>query len=179
MIIVKVVLFPDGSQEDRLHQTILQFNKACNLISEVAFSSQTTNKRYIQDLVYARCINEFNLSSQMVIRAISKVVSALKNEGLSRQLFFKEQGVVFFDKRNARFSDIDLVNIKLIGGREIIPVKILSYCIINNDKTRVDGQMDLLIDENKFMLYANSNIQFPENESCQLGVFMGCDLGLI
>jgi predicted transposase len=79
-----VKLAPDEVQRVALLRTLEAFNAACNWIAERAYAARCANKIALQKLVYYGARERFGLSSQMVVRAISKVVEAYSRSA-SRQ----------------------------------------------------------------------------------------------
>jgi len=71
-----VKLAPTPEQHAALLRTLVTFNAACNAIALVAFQERRANKIALQKLVYYAIREQFGLSSQMAIRAISKVSEA-------------------------------------------------------------------------------------------------------
>ncbi len=75
-----------------------RFNSACDGIAEVAFREKTANKLRLQRLVYGEIRARFGLSSQLAIRAISKVCEAYKRDKTIRPRF-RPHGAVPYDQR--------------------------------------------------------------------------------
>ncbi len=75
-----VKLAPTPEQHAALVRTLEAFNAACNAIAAVAFRERCANKIDLQKLVYYDIREQFGLSSQMAIRAISKVSEAYKRD---------------------------------------------------------------------------------------------------
>src|SRR6266568_3971436 len=73
-------LAPSPEQSNALLATLHAFNAACNRIAETAFAQRLANKFELQKLVYADIRKEYGLSSQLTIRAISKVVDSYKRD---------------------------------------------------------------------------------------------------
>ena len=73
---VLVKLAPTPDQHAALLRALETFNAACNVIAAVAFAERCANKRELQKLVYYDIREQFGLSSQMTIRASSKVSEA-------------------------------------------------------------------------------------------------------
>src|SRR5450432_1097121 len=93
-----VKLTPTPEQYAALSSTLQRFNAACNAISTVAFRERLANKFALQKLVYYDTRARFGLSSQMTIRAISKVVEAYKRDR-SIQPTFRPHGALPYDER--------------------------------------------------------------------------------
>jgi predicted transposase len=90
------------------------FNDACNWMAEVAFKEQCANKIELQKLVYFEARDRFGLASQLVIRAISKVVEAYKRDR-SIQPSFRRHGAMIYDPRVLSFKGLDHVSLALLS----------------------------------------------------------------
>jgi predicted transposase len=101
-----VKLAPTPDQHAALLRTLETFNAACNAIAVVAFHEQCANKIELQRLVYYDIRERFGLSSQMTIRAISKVSEAYKREK-KKQPAFRPHGAMVYDERILSFPRID------------------------------------------------------------------------
>ncbi|MCJ7631624.1 hypothetical protein MUP77_04385 [Candidatus Bathyarchaeota archaeon] len=73
-ILIKLV--PNETQFAELKETMESFNKACKFISDIAFKRKIFNNWQLHHLVYRQTREQFKLSSQMTVRAISKVADA-------------------------------------------------------------------------------------------------------
>ena len=73
-----VTLAPTPDQHAALLRTLEAFNAAGNAIAAVAFQERCANKLALQRLVYYDIRAQCALSSQMTIRAISKVQRSLQ-----------------------------------------------------------------------------------------------------
>ena len=77
-----------------------RFNDACNLISKFAFENKIFSKTILQRSYYYQIRKEFKLSSQMVIRAIAKVVESYSDKNKrDNQHKFKPHGAIVYDDR--------------------------------------------------------------------------------
>ena len=63
-----------------LLETMKRFNEACNHIAETVLALQSANKVEIHKTVYYPVREHFGLSSQLTVRAISKVCEAYKRD---------------------------------------------------------------------------------------------------
>ena len=93
-----VKLAPTPEQHAALLRTLEAFNAACNAIAVVAFAERCANKIDLQKLVYYDIRERFGLSSQMTIRAISKVSEAYKRDK-TNQPQFRPHGAMVYDER--------------------------------------------------------------------------------
>ncbi len=76
-----VKLDPDEQQHNSLLRTMERFNEVCNDIAKVAHQNKLANKWALHKLVYYRTREQYGLSAQMVVRAISKVRARLIFQG--------------------------------------------------------------------------------------------------
>ena len=97
-----VKLAPTVEQHAALLRTLETFNAACNAIAAVAFRERCANKLALQRLVYYDIREQFDLSSQMTIRAISKVSEAYKRDK-KVQPTFRPHGAMVYDERILSF----------------------------------------------------------------------------
>ncbi len=74
------------------------FNDACNSIAETALKKRLANTFELQKMVYQSARIDFGLSSQLAIRAISKVVDSYKRDKNIKPMF-RHEGAVTFDER--------------------------------------------------------------------------------
>jgi putative transposase len=91
-------LAPSPEQHQALLEAMHAFNAACNGIAEVAYTNQLANKFKLQKLVYADIRKQYGLSSQMAIRAISKVTEVYKRDK-SIKPTFRSNGAMTYDER--------------------------------------------------------------------------------
>lgn len=169
-----VKLAPSAEQYTALLQTMKGFNEACNAIAEVAFQLGTANKIRLQKAIYRDIREEFRLSAQLTIRAISKVAEAYKRDR-SIKPFFKDTGAIVYDQRILAWKGLDRVSILTLQGRQAIPVKIGSY-----QEARIDRrvrQSDLILRNGTF--YLAVVVDAPEPPTSEPSEFLGLDLGIV
>src|SRR2546428_226782 len=109
-------LAPSPGQSNGLLETVHAFNDACNAIADVAIASQLANKFELQKLVYADIRKLYGLSSQLTIRAISKVVDSYKRDK-SIKPAFRREGAVTYDERVMAFKGLTEVSLLTLQGR--------------------------------------------------------------
>src|SRR5215210_5274965 len=117
---MQVKLLPNEAEATSLLATMERFNAACDAIAEVAHAQGCANKVELQKHVYHDIRARFDLSAQMTIRAISKVVEAYKRD---RRLLpkFRPHGAMVYDQRILSWKGPDRVSILTLGGREAMP----------------------------------------------------------
>ena len=75
---LQIKLLPTGEQAVMLKNTFSVFNEACNTISQIAWERHAFKQFSLHKEVYYPIKETYHLSSQLVVRAISKVADAYK-----------------------------------------------------------------------------------------------------
>ncbi|HEU4782978.1 MAG TPA: RNA-guided endonuclease TnpB family protein [Ktedonobacterales bacterium] len=169
-----VKLAPTPNQHASLLRTLERFNAACNAIAAVAFAERCANKIELQRLIYYDIREQFGLSSQMTIRAISKVSEAYKRDR-SKQPHFRPHGAMVYDERILSFPRIDRASLLTLDGRVEVPFRFGAYAEGMLQRTR--GQADLLYRNDTFFLAIT--VDAPESTPTDTDDFLGVDLGII
>jgi len=169
-----VKLAPTPDQHAALLRTLETFNAACNAIALVVFHEQCANKIELQRLGYYDIRERFGLSSQMTIRAISKVSEAYKREK-KKQPSFRPHGAMVYDERILSFPRIDRASLLTLDGRVEVPFRFGAYAEGMLQRTR--GQADLLYRNDTFFLAVT--VDAPEPTPADTDEFLGVDLGII
>ena len=168
---VKVETNPEQAQA--LRKTMHQFNAACNDIAKTAFELRCANKIELQKTVYYRVREQYNLSAQMAVRAISKTVEAYKRDK-SIQVEFDLDGAMPYDQRIMSWKGLDRVSLLTLEGRLIMPVRICEYYSPRMNRPR--GQVDLIFRNNTF--YLAVVVDAPEASAIDATAVLGIDLGV-
>ena len=169
-----VKLAPTAEQHASLLRTLEAFNAACNAIAVVAFRERCANKLALQQLVYYDIREQFGLSSQMTIRAISKVSEAYKRDK-KVQPTFRPHGAMVYDQRILSFPRIDRASLLTLDGRVEVSFRFGAYAEGMLQRTR--GQADLLYRNATFFLAIT--VDTPEPTPTETAEFLGIDLGII
>ena len=118
---------------------------------------------------------QFNLSSQVIVRCVSKVADAYKLDK-KKQRTFKTLGAISYDDRILTYQlDKGQVSIWTTAGR----IKIPFACGERQAallQTR-QGESDLVLVKGKFYLLAACNVEEPPTDS--KGGVIGVDLGIV
>ena len=158
----KVKLMPDKEQVTFLKQTILVCNKACNHISEKAWADKVFGQYNLQKLLYREVKETFNLTAQIVIQCIIKVVDAYKLDKKTQRRF-RPLGAITYDSRILSWkTNKQFVSIWTVGGRLKIP-----YVCGERQKELLkfqQGETDLVLINGKFYLHTTCNIETPTPE---------------
>ncbi|MGH7743244.1 MAG: RNA-guided endonuclease InsQ/TnpB family protein [Candidatus Dormibacteria bacterium] len=169
-----VKLAPTGEQSAALLATMERFNAACDAIAEVAFRERCANKIELQKLVYYTTRERFGLSSQLTVRAISKVVEAYKRDK-TIQPKFRPHGAVPYDQRIMSWKGVEAVSLLTLTGRVIVPTRLGAYQSARIDRRQ--GQADLIYRGGTWFLYVT--VETPEPTPMQPEDYIGVDLGIV
>jgi len=174
---IKVKLYTDSEQHDKLLRTMKCFNQACNEISNIAFENKTFGKVGIQKICYYDIRDKYNLSAQMTVRAIGKVAESYKNKATRNNLHtFKETGAIIYDQRILSFKGLDKVSILTLDGRILVQLAVCDYYNNATHGVRVAGQVDLILQNNNFYLLVVVDI--PDDPEYKPKDYIGVDLGV-
>jgi putative transposase len=173
---LKIKLMPDKEQFDKLLDTMHHFNDACNFISAIAFNNKTFNKMAIQKICYYDVREKFNLSSQMAIRAISKVSESYKVDKKKTHIFKNESAMVY-DQRILSFDGLEKASLLTLEGRVKVPMIIGTYQQGFMGDSRIHGQADLILQDGVFYLLLV--VDRPELPKIDAKEFLGVDLGIV
>jgi IS605 OrfB family transposase len=125
-------------------------------------------------VTYAIVREQFELSAQVAVRCIGKVVDAYK-VGKKRQRTFKPLGAIPYDDRILSYKlDPQTVSIWTLAGRETIPfvagerqLELLAH---------QRGESDLAFIRGEYYLFATCDIETPEPDD--VSEYLGVDLGV-
>jgi putative transposase len=171
---IAVKLVPSDAQASTLLATMERFNAACDAIAEVAFQHRLANKIALQKLVYYDIRERFDLSAQLTVRAIAKVVEAYKRDKRIRPRF-RPHGAVCYDQRIMRWLGVEAVSLSTIDGRLEVPTRFGAYQAARLDRRH--GQADLIYRDGVFYLYAT--IDAPQPPPGEPEDYLGLDLGIV
>jgi len=171
----KVKLQPTPEQAQLLRETLEQVNRACNHISRRAWETRTFNQFRLHKLTYSETRTKFDLTAQVVIRAIAKVADAYKVDRKHKRVF-RPHGGIAYDSRilNWRMAD-STVSIWCIGGRQVMPfvtgprqLELLAH---------QQGETDLACINGRWFLFAVCEIEEPK--PADVTDYLGVDLGIV
>ncbi|RLA65561.1 MAG: transposase [Epsilonproteobacteria bacterium] len=167
---VKLIISREDKQS--LLETMEQFNEVCNGISKSAFEYKVFRQYDIHQMLYHPIRDCFDLSAQLVVRAISKVADSYKLD-IKKIRKFREHGAITYDSRILTWKDEE-VSIWAIGGR-----KKFSYLCGERQKEQLKfqkGESDLIYKNGDFFLYTTCEV--PEKEPVPVEQYLGVDLGI-
>lgn len=170
-----VKLLPTDEQRQILLQTIERANAACNWISEQAWEAKTFARVPVHRLTYHPVRERYELTAQMAVRCIGKVVDAYKKDKKTRRQF-KPHGAVAYDGRilNWRIPDKQ-VSIWTLNGRTTVNFVCGKYHELLLQYQQ--GESDLVYRKGKFYLYTTCEV--PEDTLIDVEGFLGIDLGVV
>ncbi|WP_142861167.1 RNA-guided endonuclease InsQ/TnpB family protein [Salinigranum halophilum] len=176
---------PDD-REDDLHQTIEQFNHACNYTVQNGRNDDgylILNKSTIHDNVYYDLRDETDLPANLCVRAYSKAVEAMKStvadwkKGNSRPLpGFNEPSAVY-DNRTLTIKDRS-ATLSTINGRVAVDYVLGDYqksYLDDDDYEKRMGTLHYREDEEVFSLHIVIKKEVEERDGDKI---LGVDLNL-
>ena len=166
-------LLPTHEQAAALLATLERVNEACAWLAERAFELKSADKLKLQGLYYRDLREKFGLSSQMAVRAISKVVESYKRDR-TRKPTFKPHGAIAYDQRIMSFKAMDRVSLLTISGRILVPYVAGLYHRARLEGVR--GQSDLVLRKGKWFLYVT--VEIPDGSPVDPEGWLGVDLGI-
>lgn len=172
---VKIKLLADQDQHQKLLETMLRFNEACNHISRIAFDSGSFGKIKLQKLCYYEVRKQFGLSAQMVVRAIGKVSESYKVAKKNLHTF-RDMGAMVYDERILSFHGLEVASLLTLSGRIKVPLVISDYHQGVLAGNRVHGQADLILIDKVFYLLLV--VELPEPPERKSSEWLGVDLGI-
>lgn len=168
---LQIKLLPADKQAHSLLDTLKESNRACNQISETAWANMAFNRFKLHGLVYRTVRDNFNLSAQMVVRCIAKVVDAYKLDRKTKRTF-KPLGSIAYDSRILSYRT-DSVSIWTVAGRLKIPF----VCHNPRYLPYIKGEADLVTKKGKWYLF--QTVEVPEDDVKDVEDFIGVDFGIV
>ena len=167
---LKIKLLPTDEQAECLLNTIKEANDACNNISDIAWETKCFNQFKLHNECYYQIKNSSNLSSQVIIRCISKVADSYKIDKKTKKSF-KPLGGISYDSRILTYKLNEIVSIWSIVGR----LKMTYVCHNRNYLPYIKGEADLVFKKNKFYLF--QTVEIPDENIEDIEEFVGVDFG--
>ncbi|MFD4904152.1 RNA-guided endonuclease InsQ/TnpB family protein [Kitasatospora purpeofusca] len=193
-IIAQVKLLPVSAYDaDAMAATLRACNRGARTASEIAFRTGKVRRNELQDEVYYRLKEEFDLGAQAAVRTVKKVcdayatVAGLEKSGhlaglaldkaKSRPIGFRDDAAQPFDDRMLTWNlDRRTVSIWTVAGRlKGIPF----VCSPEAMKLLAmrKGESDLVLRDGEFYLVAT--IDLPEPPVAEPAGWIGVDLGIV
>lgn len=166
-------LVPTREQAAMLRRTMHAFNAAATHAASVGFKARVFSQPSIHHRCYQDLRERYGLSAQMAVRAIGKAVEAFKRDK-TRCPGFRPDGAMTYDERILSFKGPAEVSLLTLDGRQRIGLLYGAYQRERFD--RLKGQVDLVLREGVFYLYAA--IQLPDGAPIEPDDFLGVDMGI-
>ena len=176
-LIAQIQLKPTPEQAKALKETLQTANAACDFLSSLSWEHQTFGQFALHKIGYHAVRDTFGLSSQVIVRCVSKVADAYKLDKKAQRTF-KPLGAIAYDDRILSFKlPKSQVSIWTTAGRQTIP-------FVCGDKQRKlletrQGESDLVLVKGRWFLLVTCNIEVPEPDepTGALGVDFGiCEI---
>jgi len=183
---IRVKLSVPEDRQDDLHQTINQFNHACNYTVQNGRDDKgylILNKSTIHDRVYYDLRDETDLPANLCIRAYSKAVEAMKStvadwkKGNSRPLPQFNKPSAVYDKRTLTIKERS-ATLSTIDGRVAVDYVLGDYqksYLDDNDYDKRIGTLHYREDEDAFYLHIVMKKDIKERDGDKV---LGVDLNL-
>ncbi len=172
----KVKLLANGSEKEQLTQVMIATNRASNWIAEVAFNNKTFGQVKLHKLVYYEVKQRFNLSSQLAVRAIGRVVDVYKNKKQRCKIIkFNDLSTIDYDTRNLSIKKDNELSITTLGKR----IKLQYRSRKPLETYELCTQSELSYDKVKGKFYVTFFRVENEKANDEVKDFLGVDLGIV
>jgi putative transposase len=170
----KIKLVPTEHQHQTLLETLERANTACNAISQLAWDKKAFKKYTLQNLCYYDIRQQFDLSAQVVILLLGKVVDAYVKDKRTKRVF-RQHGSIAYDPRILSFNlSEQTVSIWTLNGRETIRYEAGEQQQIMLDGER--GESDLMYIDGNFYLGVTCEVEAAKR--IETDDVIGIDLGV-
>jgi len=166
----------DAEKAAALDATFDLFSGACNFLSGIAFEKQLFRPVALHREAYYATRAEFQLPSQLTVRAI-KVVTDSYTKDRSQRHSFGPRSAVVYDARCFTLHGVSAASLTTIHGR-------FRFSLAHGGKQRVDlaagqiGEADLLYRDGNYYLAISVKTLDPPPADTSGGV-LGVDLGIV
>ena len=173
---IVLLLLPTMDQERSLRDTIRAFNLATQHVADICFERKTANKVLLQPIVYSELRSQFNLSSQMAVRALSRACESYKRDkkGISQ---FADDDPMILDSRLMSIKGLTHVSILALEGRVLVPFRVEGYIDAHPD--RIPTQGDLFEEDNQWILHLCINFASVAVSTNSVNMIPGATLPLL
>ena len=171
---VSIKLITDGSQKDSLLRTMFKFNEICNYISVIAFEKQIFNRFNLQKEVYNIVRKEFNIPSQLTIRAIKRVCDSYKinKEDIHK---FRKYSSIEYDARMLTWKGLSEASLSTIEKRITVSIVFGKYALLT--EKNISSSAKLVY--KKGIFYLNTSVEYEEAPPIKSLDFIGVDMGMV
>lgn len=170
---VKLQATPE--QSEALRRTLETVNQACNWLSERAWQSKAFRQFPLHRAFYKDLRETFPLSSQVVVRLITKVVNAYQLDQDTRRTF-KGHGSIAYDARILTWNLAESrVSLWSMDGRLAIP-----FACGERQREALAfqrGETDLVYRDGEWFLF--TTVDVPDVKEREAVGWLGVDLGIV
>lgn len=171
---VQIQLLPSVEQATSLLATLRAMNAAASKAARIGFTHKVYGQVSIHRLCYRALREQFSLSAQHAVRAISKAVETFaRDKTICPE--FSPLGAVPLDDRLYRLVGLQEASINTTSGRIKTPF-VVGDCF-RGMLSRKMGQADLVHRDGKFYLYVT--VEFQEPPPLEPQDWLGVDLGIV
>ncbi|WP_077132324.1 RNA-guided endonuclease InsQ/TnpB family protein [Spirosoma montaniterrae] len=174
-ITAKIHLRPTPEQAAALLGTLLEANAACNALAQYAFEHKVFKQYDLHKAQYYNLKETFRLSSQLIIRCLSKVADSYKLDK-ENQRTFRATGGIAYDARILSINPAkSIASIWTVDGRLKIPYTTNAH----NQRLLAfqKGESDLVLVKGKYFLLLTCDI--PDENTDEFDDVLGVDLGIV
>lgn len=171
----KIKLLPAPEQATVLMATLIEANALCNSLSDWAWENKVFRQFDLHKARYYAIKESTLLSSQVIVRCISKVSDSYKLDKSARRTY-RDTGAIAYDSRILTYrTDKKQVSIWTLEGRQKI-----AYVGGQHNETLLTyqkGESDLLYTKGKWFLLATCEV--PDEDTHTPEDVLGVDLGIV
>lgn len=133
----KLKLKPTREQAILLRATISRFAEACEAIKKYATEMEEYSQSGLQQGIYLRLRDEYELGAQVAVLAIKRVVDAYRI--LRYMPDFSTLACMTYDHRTYRVINELVISLWTLRGRRVIPYEPLVTAMISGEQPASDG----------------------------------------
>lgn len=170
----QIKLLPTEEQIDYLLDTMRWVNAAASQAAQIGFDHKVYGQVSIHKLCYYQLREQFQLGSQLTIRAIGKAVECFSRDKEVCPVF-APLGAIPLDDRLYRLIGIQQVSLNTTHGRIRVPFIVGDY--FKEMLSRKMGQADLVYRNGLFYLYIS--VDYTEPPPVEPQEWLGVDLGIV
>lgn len=171
VLTLKIKLLPTPEQAVHLLNTIIEANRICEEISDIAWRNKIFNQFKLHYLCYHNLKSSSKVNSQIIVRSIAKVSKSYKVYKDCKRSF-KPTGGINYDHNILSYRPNDIASIWTVGGRLKIPYS----CHNKNLFNYIKGESSLVFKRGKFYIHQYCNV--AGELISETNDFIGVDLGI-
>lgn len=191
LILTKTIQIQLLSNKKEIKETVTQYVKAMNYISQYAMKNQIWNKVKIQQQIYQNIRDMFYLRSQMTINVIRETTSKYNGEwkknrkridkkGNPKPVEFKSLSMRLNYPRDYSFKENNIVSINSINGRVLTKYSIGTYQqqILDSNEWTIKSSVITIRKDGIIFLNIAIEKEIQETSFLNKDGIVGVDLGM-